>query len=412
MSLLAVLSQQGDSIAAHNADAAAHTSRMLLKQDQTTYYDILPRVLADSTTANTLTLGTLPNMGIGLSVFSPDRDLLVRGIAMASGATPGSGQTLSRFALYEFAESSRYSAPTNVETIRGSVHLLARTANDTTVFTVANTVYPRNFDGSDGYAVSVPLKKGHRYAVGALVAGGVAPQVIGKALRRTQLAALNPPQSIVPGGIPATDTVLHFATGSINAGFTDSVWVALLIDPRTYGPSQATVVLLGDSITASYAGWWSVANSKSGLKYRVLNNAGISGQRIEQISARITDDAQAYGPSSVVFLAGTNDLVQNRTAGQMIADYEAAFAAMAWASEIIFPIVPPLLSPTAGQTAALSAVRAWALSYSNPKVKVIDAGIAMSTGDGLTANAGLYIDGVHPNEAGQLAFGTALAAGM
>jgi hypothetical protein len=61
-----------------------------------------------------------------------------------------------------------------------TVTLVARTANDTTLFTATNTTYTRSFDTAGGYPASYTLMAGTRYGIGVLSVGTTLPSYVMK----------------------------------------------------------------------------------------------------------------------------------------------------------------------------------------------------------------------------------------
>ena len=93
-----------------------------------------------------------------------------------------------------------------------------------------------------------------------------------------------------------------------------------LIDSST--SSRGGVVIAGDSITAQNTGtsavldslenkgYFVVANHELDGAFNLLNNAGVGGERTDQILARMQVDVLDFNPDICIILAGTNDLVQ------------------------------------------------------------------------------------------------------
>lgn len=92
-------------------------------------------------------------------------------IAVCTAGTAASpAPTLAKLALY------------SVDSGTGDLTLIAASTNDTALFTVANTVYPKTIASSS-------ITKGARYAIGALQVGGTtAPKLYGVALTGALLA--------------------------------------------------------------------------------------------------------------------------------------------------------------------------------------------------------------------------------
>jgi hypothetical protein len=88
-------------------------------------------------------------------MFTPQYDLTISSISVASATTQTSGTALVRFGLY---------------TVSGNTAaLVARTASDTTIFSSINTVYNRTLDTTGGYPATYTLTAGTRYALGVLI---------------------------------------------------------------------------------------------------------------------------------------------------------------------------------------------------------------------------------------------------
>jgi hypothetical protein len=130
------------------------------------------------------------------SFFTPAYDATVSKIRVASATPAGSGLTMARLGLY---------------TVSGNnVTLVARTANDTTVFTSTFTQYTRFFDTAGGFPATYNLIRGQRYALGIIVVGSTMPNVYGNGFTLGSLNALPPRQSAVITGqtdLPSTATV-------------------------------------------------------------------------------------------------------------------------------------------------------------------------------------------------------------
>jgi hypothetical protein len=111
-----------------------------------------PRVLATGNISSAS--GT-----ILITWFTPVVGLTVSQVAMGSNTTAASGVTLARIGLYQTTDDG------------SSATLLARTANDPTLFTSATTLYTRNFDTTGGYPSSVTLTAGTRYGIAHITTG-------------------------------------------------------------------------------------------------------------------------------------------------------------------------------------------------------------------------------------------------
>jgi hypothetical protein len=119
-----------------------------------TTLDVVPRDIVNATTA-------LSSNITYFSFFTPTEDITVSNISFASGSTVASGVSLCRFGLYTFDGTT--------------ATLVARTNNDSSRFTVSNTVYTGALDATGGYPTSYTLTAGSRYAVGVVIVATSTP---------------------------------------------------------------------------------------------------------------------------------------------------------------------------------------------------------------------------------------------
>lgn len=119
--------------------------------------------------------------------FTPLRDLAVTKLAFCSTGTASVAPTLARFGLFTAAAND-------------DLTLVARTASDTSIFTVGSTVYERALDAAGGFVASYPLLRGVRYAVGVLLVGGT-PGAIRMSTSFTAVSALAPRVSGTKGSL-------------------------------------------------------------------------------------------------------------------------------------------------------------------------------------------------------------------
>jgi hypothetical protein len=129
-------------------------------QTTNTSIDLLPR--GHGTIGNAfVTSGWLT-----LSFFTAPYSFTATTLTFCTGGTATAGLSLCRFGLFTVSETitDGVTLPTPVVTI------VARTANDTTIGNVQNTLYSRTF-ASDGLPNSYNIVAGTRYAAGLLVVG-------------------------------------------------------------------------------------------------------------------------------------------------------------------------------------------------------------------------------------------------
>lgn len=110
----------------------------------------------DATTSFNIANGTTH-----VTCFTPVRDVTITKLAASAGSPAWAGTTLARLGLYTVTSA-------------GVATLVAATANDTTLFNTANTVYEKALDTAGGFPASYTLLAGQRYAIGVVGMGTTA----------------------------------------------------------------------------------------------------------------------------------------------------------------------------------------------------------------------------------------------
>ena len=140
-------------------DVETHLSNL---NQSSSVVDTIPRgFTVFATSGATLALGT-----IAFYFFTPLKTTTVSQMTMISG-TAAADLTLARMGLYTFDGTT--------------ATLVAQTANDTTLFTSASTVYARNFDTAGGYPATYTLVAGQRYGAAVIRTGVTAGTLLGYA---------------------------------------------------------------------------------------------------------------------------------------------------------------------------------------------------------------------------------------
>ena len=370
-------------------------------------YDVLARELATGTAVVTLGKDT-----VYFRFFTAPQDMVATGISMASTATAAAGLTLCRFGLAHVGQTISATNET-----ANQISWLARTANDTTLFTAINTWYQKSFDTTDGWPASVRLVRGERYAVAYMLSGTTAPTVVSMpAIMRLQVTTFgssitSPPIGARPGGLEAYTDFPPTANFSslINQAEASAPWYNVSCDPRSTLARPFRTAIVGDSYVATYPGWFSFGNAQSSARLLPILYAGVGGETTTQVLARLSA-VTARSPQVTVVSCGINDVVQSATAAAIQANLTTIYQTLLTAgSKVLFCTLPPTSTMTGAMLTVLSTVNAWLKSLSVTGVWVSDTGNALTTGDGVTRNASLYIDGSHPNNAGCAAMAPVLA---
>lgn len=179
------------------------------------------------------------------------------------------------------------------------------------------------------------------------------------------------------------------------------------------------IMPFGDSITQNNSTWVNGAAQAGGgyaenairkaARFTFLGNAGIGGNTVAQMRARLATDIFAYNPEAILMMGGTNSIITGMTFAQMAAvlnDYEYIIQQC-----LANGVVPILVTPPAKNQAGLdqdntgwSEMRDFipflydmAAYYGLPLIDVFKFTADPTTGGFRT---GLSDDGVHPNAIG------------
>lgn len=195
-------------------------------------------------------------------------------------------------------------------------------------------------------------------------------------------------------------------------------------DPRYDALRPATAVFLGNSYTAAGVnpngdwtdrGWWVWMQALSGHRLRVLNVAGISGQRIDEYTARVATDVAPHNPGWVFVDAPTNDISQGASLATIQARVTALLAALAPARVVMYTC-PPNNTNTTGQKAICDQYNDWLRRLPNSRLTaalgtrliVAEVHDVLCTPGAETMNAALTTDGTHCTTDGALLMGQAV----
>ena len=182
----------GSAVAANNYHAALGFT--------TTSIETIPRSFSTIGNVNFSASGR-----IFFSMFRPVKDLTV-GTASIYCVTAGTGMTTARMGLYTWSDST------------GTATLVARTANDTSIFGTAATLQSRAFDTAGGYPSTYTLVAGSAYAFGVVYVGTGAPFAGG--ISTVGNLALTSPRTF---GLMGSQSDLPTATSNISAS-SNGIW--------------------------------------------------------------------------------------------------------------------------------------------------------------------------------------------
>jgi hypothetical protein len=115
----------------------------------------LPTNAVDTSPRRFNNSATFQNQTMYFTFFTPLRTLTVSSISMASAGSSTTNANTVRFGLYTFDGNTAI--------------MVARTANDPTIFSLPQTLYQRFFSTEGEYPSNYTLVKGNRYAVAVIV---------------------------------------------------------------------------------------------------------------------------------------------------------------------------------------------------------------------------------------------------
>lgn len=199
-------------------------------------------------------------------------------------------------------------------------------------------------------------------------------------------------------------------------------------------PVGNTIALLGDSISAQSSGFAGVydatpttltyfnargyymwANALLDHRLTLLKNAGVPGERADQIAARVTDvTSLPVLPRFCVVLAGTNDITVPRTYSQITASLLAIHNALrAKGITVVACTIPPRTGLDAAKTLLMAQVNDWIRAQATqPNTIVCDWTAQVADTTTAAARTGAMWDGLHPASLGASAMGKALASAL
>jgi hypothetical protein len=154
---------------------------------------------------------TLINQVVHLTFFTPLVDITVSSFTTHNGNIGSASATLIRMGLYTWDGTT--------------ATLVARTANDTTMFNTFNAATTRVFSTVDGYPATYTLTAGQRYAVAVLQNGGTQPNLY---INSTNIYTANVFAPRIVGRVTGqTDLPASIAAASINDQGAQAVFVRL-----------------------------------------------------------------------------------------------------------------------------------------------------------------------------------------
>lgn len=212
---------------------------------------------------------------------------------------------------------------------------------------------------------------------------------------------------------------------------------------RPYGStgSANTIVLFGDSITyqntiatatalnAQDTGAYNWCNAYLGDRFRLVKNAGVSGNTTAQMVARLANDVMAYPSDWVWIMGGINDVLTMIDGTGSVAQADACVATVTgnllYIYETLLAVgrrpIAVLNTPAAAATqlanvyrrAALHRIITWIREYCarTPGMYLVDAHSAVLDPTSATGDpaSGTMQDGLHPSSAGAQRMGRACA---
>lgn len=179
-------------------------------------------------------------------------------------------------------------------------------------------------------------------------------------------------------------------------------------------PVTGGTLALGDSITYGTpdpASGWVATLEGSDTGFASIVNAGVSGDRTDQMLARLERSLLAGRPTRILVLGGTNDIAQGVPVATIAANLERIVErGSAAGAQMVLLTIPPraereYLAATVALDAAIDEIGG------QRGVQVIDINGALAASDG-TFRTDLTDDGIHPNAAGYRLMAMTIAAAL
>jgi lysophospholipase L1-like esterase len=149
-----------------------------------------------------------------------------------------------------------------------------------------------------------------------------------------------------------------------------------------------------------------------GQRLAVLRNAGVGGQRSDEILARLQTDVIAYRPGYVLGIAGTNDVSQAIPVATIKANLTAIWDKLDAAGiRTVWCTIPPRNTYTGTMLADTGELNAWIRGQgrNRPNLRVADTYAALVKFDGSQYPSAWSADGIHPGNKAAPAAGKAVA---
>jgi acyl-CoA thioesterase-1 len=169
--------------------------------------------------------------------------------------------------------------------------------------------------------------------------------------------------------------------------------------------SEYTVVALGDSITYGFPftpqeSWVEILRKETGW---TVINAGVSGDTLGDMAARLPEDVLACHPDVVILLGGTNDVYQGISMARMEQNFLRILEALDKQQIKVWLGLPLPVDDYAERQ--LSVWREWLRAFGQlRKLMVIDFYQDFLT-EGGAVRSNLFLDGVHPTREGYQVMG-------
>lgn len=160
------------------------------------------------------------------------------------------------------------------------------------------------------------------------------------------------------------------------------------------------IVAIGDSITYGFpymptSSWVRLAAEELGI---TIINKGVNGDTTAGMMKRFSSDVLSQKPSHVVIMGGTNDAFDGREIEEVRTNIRLMIEMACNASVIPILGLPILCNFTAEEMLLVQYRMAMGKYAVSDGIEMIDFYQAMTDKTGL--KVGLYVDGIHPNEAG------------
>jgi lysophospholipase L1-like esterase len=202
-----------------------------------------------------------------------------------------------------------------------------------------------------------------------------------------------------------------FSVGGVDVGMTKRQGLTVALFGDSFSVRNSTTGTLSRDLDWGYFSW---TQALLGAPFQLVANAGVSGNRTDQMLARMSD-ATAYSPDWCFVQGGINDITYGTTAAQIVTNLKSICSQMAAQGiNVVLLTVAPNTQVAGNSTKVQQinqALREWINGGGGKGIVFVDTYAAMVNPTATTGAlaTGMSDDSLHPSAKGAKAMGQAIA---